>query len=407
MSSTSTAIPAARIRAGTREFRQTNRAMFLGGFSTFALLYTVQPLLPLFAQEFGLSPMRSSWALSAATGALAVCLLLASVASDRVGRKGMMCLALLLSAVLDVACALVHSFTQLLVLRTLLGVTLAGLPAVALAYLGEEIDPPSLGYSVGLYIAGTALGGMTGRVATSFLTDYLTWRVALAVIGGAALLATAEFWRILPPSNHFKPGSLNVRAILTGTRRHFSDGGLPWFFCLAFLLMGAFVSVYNYLGFRLAGPEFGLRHSEVSLIFSLYLMGMFSSVWMGRLADRYGRRRVLWTVIATMLTGLLMTLSGSLLLIIAGIALFTFGFFGGHSIASSWVGRRAKVQAALASSLYLFFYYLGSSLIGSFSGLMWQAGGWSGVVAVLAMCLTLSLLVALRLRKLAPLAVPA
>ncbi|TCS37856.1 YNFM family putative membrane transporter [Paucimonas lemoignei] len=397
-------MPAARIRTGTREFRQTNRAMFLGGFSTFALLYSVQPLLPLFAQEFGLSPMHSSWALSASTGALAVCLLLASVASDRLGRKNMMCLALLLSALLNMACAFAHSFTQLVILRALLGVTLAGLPAVALAYLGEEIDAPSLGYSVGLYIAGTALGGMTGRVATSFLSDYLTWRPALAVIGGAALLATAEFWRILPQSNHFKAGTLDLPTILGGARRHFQDGGLPWFFCLAFLLMGSFVSVYNYLGFRLAGAEFGLRHSEVSLIFSLYLMGMFSSVWMGKLADRFGRRRVLWTVIAVMLAGLLLTLSGSLVLIIAGIALFTFGFFGGHSIASSWVGRRAKMQAGLASSLYLFFYYLGSSLIGSFSGLMWETAGWPGVVAVLAACLILALWVAVRLRKLAPLA---
>jgi YNFM family putative membrane transporter len=255
-----------------------------------------------------------------------------------------------------------------------------------------------------LYIAGTALGGMTGRVATAFLSDYLAWRMAIAVIGCAALIAAIEFWRILPQSNNFRPGTLNPLEVLGGARRHFQDGGLPWFFCLAFLLMGSFVSVYNYLGFRLAGPEFGLRHSEVSLIFSLYLMGMFSSIWMGRLADRFGRRRVLWTVIAVMLAGLLLTLSDSLVLIVAGVALFTFGFFGGHSIASSWVGRRAKVQVALASSLYLFFYYLGSSLVGSFSGFMWESGGWNGVVAVLAACLIVSLLVAMHLRKLPPLA---
>lgn len=396
-------MPSARIRAGTHEFQKSSRAMFLGGFSTFALLYCVQPLLPLFAQEFALSPMQSSWALSASTGTLAVCLLLASAASDRIGRRGLMCLALMVSAVLNMACALAQGFAQLLLLRALLGLTLAGVPAVALAYLGEEIDPPSLGYSIGLYIAGTALGGMTGRVATAFLSDYLSWRAAMAIIGGAALLAAAEFWRSLPPSQHFKPGMLNPQALLRGARQHFQDGGLPWFFCLAFLLMGCFVSLYNYLGFRLADAHFGLSHSEVSLIFALYLMGMFSSVWMGRLADRFGRRSVLWAVIAVMLAGLLLTLCDSLAWIVAGIALFTFGFFGGHSIASSWVGRRARAPAALASALYLSFYYLGSSLVGSFSGVMWRSQGWSGVVAVLAACLALSLLVALRLRKLAPL----
>jgi YNFM family putative membrane transporter len=190
--------------------------------------------------------------------------------------------------------------------------------------------------------------------------------------------------------------------MLRGMRRHFSDAGLPWFFCLAFLLMGCFVSVYNYLAFRLTGPQFGLRQSTVSIIFSLYLMGIFSSVWMGRLADRFGRRRVLWTMVTVMLAGLLLTLANALTLIVPGIALFTFGFFGSHSVTSSWVGRRAQAPQALASALYLFFYYLGSSIVGSFSGLMWESRGWHGVVIALGGCLVVALSVALRLRRLEP-----
>jgi YNFM family putative membrane transporter len=104
-----------------------------------------------------------------------------------------------------------------------------------------------------------------------------------------------------------------------------------------------------------------------------------------------------------MLSGLLLTLSSVLAIVVIGIALFTFGFFGGHSVASSWIGRRAKAPQAMASALYLFFYYLGSSVIGSFSGFMWGIGGWAGIVAVLMLCLLASLLVALRLRTLTPL----
>jgi YNFM family putative membrane transporter len=391
-----------RIRAGTRAFKQTNRALFLGGFSTFALLYCVQPLMPLFSGEFHLTPVQSSWSLSASTATLAAALLFASALSDSVGRKPLMCLALSASAVMTVLCALVQDYAQLLVIRALLGIALAGLPAVAMAYLGEEIDPPSLGYSMGLYIGGSAFGGMTGRVLTSIMSDFLSWRVAFAAIGIAGVAAALEFWRILPPSRHFRRSELNFGSIVQGLRGHFRDDGLPWFFCIAFLLMGCFVSVYNYISYHLMGPRFGLSQTIVSGIFLMYLMGIFSSVWTGKLADRFGRRGVLWIVIAIMLAGLLLTLANSLFLIVLGIALFTYGFFGGHSVASSWVGRRARPPQALASALYLFFYYLGSSVIGSLSGVMLNDWGWPGVVAMLGVCLCVSLLVAVRLRKLAP-----
>jgi YNFM family putative membrane transporter len=394
--------PLPRVQAGTREFKQANRALFLGGFSTFALLYCVQPLMPIFTKEFGVSPMHSSWSLSISTGMLAVCLLIASAISDSMGRKNLMCFALSVSSILTVLCAFTHDFTQLLAIRALLGITLAGLPAVAMAYLSEEIDPPALGYSMGLYIAGSAFGGMMGRVATAALSDYFSWRIAIGIIGVASICASMEFWRSLPKSRNFKPGKLALNEITRGLNRHFHDAGLPWFFCIAFLLMGCFVSVYNYLGFRLLDPQFGLRSDEISLIFSLYLIGIFSSVWMGKLADRFSRRRILWIAISVMLLGLLLTLSDRLALIVLGVAIFTFGFFGGHSVASSWVGRRATAPKGLASASYLFFYYLGSSLVGSFSGLRWQSGGWPGVVTALTACLVIAILIALRLRKLVP-----
>jgi YNFM family putative membrane transporter len=195
-----------------------------------------------------------------------------------------------------------------------------------------------------------------------------------------------------------------VPALLHGLRGHFGDAGLPWLFALSFLLMGCFVSAYNIIGFRLLGAPFGLRQSVVGGISLLYLLGIFSSVWAGRRADRLGRRHVLWTVMGTMLAGLLLTLAHNLAVIVAGMAIYTFGFFASHSIASSWVGRRARTQQALASALYLCFYYLGSSLVGWLCGVLWEHGGWGGVVALLGVFLGVALLITLRLRRLEPVA---
>jgi YNFM family putative membrane transporter len=395
------------IAAGSPAFKRINRAMVFGGFSTFALLYCVQPLMPLLARQFALTPAQSSLVLSVSTAALAISLLLSSVVSDRIGRKPMMVAAMLGGAVLTLASAFAQNFAQLLVLRGLLGVALGGMPAVAMAYLGEEIEGPSLGLSMGLYIGGSAFGGMLGRVLTSVVSDFYSWRVAIALMGAAGLYSAWEFRRSLPVSNNFKGTDAahqrGVAALLEGVRGHLSDRGLPWLFALAFLLMGCFVSLYNYIGYRLLGAPFALSQSGVGLLSALYLLGIFSSVWAGRLADRLGRRNVLWLFMSVMLSGLLLTLANWLPAIVLGMGLFTFGFFASHSVASSWVGRRAQAPKALASALYLFFYYLGSSVIGSFCGVLWSSAGWPGVVGLLGAALGIGFVIALRLRSLVPL----
>jgi YNFM family putative membrane transporter len=391
------------VAAGSPEFKRINRAMVFGGFSTFALLYCIQPLLPLLSHQFALTPAQGSWALSVSTAALAVSLLLGSALSDRIGRKNLMAAAMLMGGVFTLLAAFAQNYAQLLVLRALLGFALGGMPAIAMAYLSEEIEGPSLGLSMGLYIGGSACGGMVGRVLVSVVSDFFSWRLALAVMGVTGLYAAWEFWRSLPPSKRFRAGKPGWGALLDGARVHLKDPGMPWLFALAFLLMGCFVSLNNYIGYRLLAAPFGLRQSAVGALAVLYLSGIFSSVWAGRLADKIGRRNVLWLVMSVMLAGLLLTLANSLVVIVLGMGLFTFGFFASHSVASSWVGRRARGPQALASALYLFFYYLGSSVIGSLSGSMWSSGGWRGVVAVLAVTLGLGFLIALHLRRLAPL----
>ena len=65
-----------------------------------------------------------------------------------------------------VACAVAPSWEALLALRLLEGVALAGLPAVATAYLREELHPSTHARAAGLYVGGTAIGGMAGRLVT-------------------------------------------------------------------------------------------------------------------------------------------------------------------------------------------------------------------------------------------------
>ncbi|WP_425450561.1 MFS transporter [Psychrobacillus insolitus] len=138
----------------------------------------------------------------------------------------------------------------------------------------------------------------------------------------------------------------------------------------------------------------------VGWIFIVYLVGTFSSTWFGSLSDRYGRQRILLVGIVLMLVGALITLNVSLIIQLIGITVFTFGFFGSNSIASGWVSQRAKHDKAQASSLYLFFYYFGSSIGGTAGGVFWSVFGWGGVVGLITALLIFAILLSFLLQYL-------
>ncbi|MGN6657002.1 MAG: MFS transporter [Rhodanobacter sp.] len=395
--------PAPSIRHGTPAFRRTNLALFAAGFATFGLLYCVQPLMPEFSRHYGVSEAGAALSLSLTTGVLAFAMLFAGALSDAWGRKSLMVASLFASAVLVLVTALMPDWTALLVVRTLLGLTLSGLPAVAMTYLSEEMHVESIGLGMGLYISGSAVGGMGGRLITGVLADFFGWRVGVAVVAVIGLVAALVFWRMLPASRHFTPQPLRWRTVAGRFNGIFHDRGLPWLFVEGFLLLGAFVTVFNFLGFRLLAPPYNLSQAVVGLIFGIYLVGTFSSAWMGHLAGKLGRRKVLWTALALMLAGVALTAAQPLWLVMAGIVAVTFGFFGGHSIVSSWVGRRAGAAKAQAASVYLFCYYMGSSIAGASGGLFYASHGWAGVALFVGVLVLLGLLIALWLFRLPPL----
>jgi YNFM family putative membrane transporter len=391
------------IHHGTPAFRRVNLALFAAGFATFGLLYCVQPLLPEFSRDYGVGEAASALSLSLTTGVLGFGMLFAGALSDAWGRKSIMVGSTLVSSLLVLTSALMPDWTALLTIRALLGLTLSGLPAVAMTYLAEEMDVASIGLGMGLYISGNAIGGMSGRLITGVLTDFANWRVGVAVVALLGIVCALIFWRLLPPSRHFSAQPLSWRVLQQRLGVIFHDRGLPWLFAEGFLLLGAFVTAYNYLGYRLLAPPYNLSQAFVGAIFAIYLIGIFSSPWMGHLAGKLGRRKVLWTTFALMLAGILLTLCGPLWLVLIGVIALTFGFFGGHSIVSSWVGRRAGAAKAHASSLYLFCYYMGSSIAGACGGLFYAARAWNGVAWFVAAMVVVGLAIALGLYRLPPL----
>ncbi len=387
------------LRSRTPAFRRVTLALVAAGFSTYALLYCVQPLLPVFSQDLGVSPSVSSLSLSTTTATLAVAMLIAGRISDVRGRKPIMAASLFAVGLLTVGCSFAPNWTVLLVLRTLTGLAMAGVPSVAMAYLAEEVHPRDLGAAMGLYIAGNAYGGMAGRVLTGVLIDVThSWRVAIGLIGLFGILAAALFVSLLPPSRHFEAEQgVSLGHLGKAFARHLADSGLSQLFLVGFLLMGSFVTAYNYLSYRLIEPPFDLSQAVAGSIFLVYLLGGPSSAWFGRLGSRYGRGRMMIAAMVLLLAGLAATATGNLVINIAAIAIFTSGFFGAHAIASGWVSRRAETARAAAASLYLFAYYAGSSIFGSLGGVFWSRFRWPGIMSAVAVLMLGCLVTAWRL----------
>jgi YNFM family putative membrane transporter len=371
--------------------------LFSAGLATFALLYCVQPILPVLSQEFGVTPASSSISLSISTGLLAIGLLFTGPLSDAIGRKPVMVTALLLASCCTLLSTMMTSWHGILIMRALIGLSLSGVAAVGMTYLSEEIHPSVVAFSMGLYISGNSIGGMSGRLLSGVITDFFNWRIAVAAIGCFALASALMFWKILPESRHFRPSSLRPKTLFINFRLHWRDHGLPLLFAEGFLLMGAFVTLFNYIGYRLMEAPWFLSQAVVGLLSVAYLTGTWSSPKAGAMTAKFGRGPVMIFSTGIMLLGLVLTVFSPLVVIFGGMLLFSAGFFAAHSVASGWIGPRAKRAKGQASSLYLFSYYLGSSIAGTLGGVFWHQFGWNGVAGFIGALLVIALLTGSRL----------
>ncbi|CDG21357.1 Inner membrane transport protein ynfM [Xenorhabdus poinarii G6] len=388
------------IQRGDSAYLRVTLSFFAVGLATFALLYFIQSILPILSEEFNISPANSSLALSLSTGMLSLGLLITGSLSDAIGRKNVMVISLIAAAIFTLLSAIVPSWYGILFIRALVGLSISGVVAVAMTYLSEEIHPSYVTLSMGLYISGNSIGGMSGRLMTGIIADHYSWRYAVILLGIFALVSAIAFWKLLPESKHFKSSPLKPKTLLLNLKMHFRDEGLPLLFAEAFLIMGSFVAMFNYIGYRLLEAPYHLSQTIVGLLSIVYLTGTYSATKAGTLTSKLGRGRILLVAIGMMLVGCIITLFSSLWAVMLGVIILTTGFFAAHAVASGWIGQRAKRAKAQASSLYLFCYYSGSSIAGTLGGIFWLHFAWNGVAAFILSLTIIAFYLGLKLNKL-------
>lgn len=368
------------IDAGSREFRYATLALCLGSGMVFANLHMTQPLLPMLAREFQLSELQASWSLTITILMLSLSLLVYGPLSDALGRKPIMVITMAGAVLSALALSQVHDYTTLLILRGIQGFCLGGLPAIAIAYMGDEFTRKAVVLAVGVYISANSLGGVTGRLLSGFVGEHFGWAAAFGTLGllGAVLLVV--FIYLLPKSQNFHAKVLHPLQIARDMSGHLRNPVL----LVAYLIAGGnfmiFLNQYTYITFVLAAEPYHLSTHALGMMFLTYLGGTLTSALSGRIAQHIPSPIGMALGILLLIAGTLFTLSANLYVIIGGFLVSSFGFFFTHSLASSWVSQHALKARASASSLYLVFYYLGASSGSMLLAPFWHWQGWAGVV---------------------------
>ena len=240
-----------------------------------------------------------------------------------------------------------------------------------------------MGSAMATYVAGNVVGGFTGRSIAGLTAEYCDWRVAFITLALTTVAGGFLAWWLLPAAKR-KTKTKQDGFMWSAITTHLKNPSLLITFAIGSMILFSIIAAFTYINYRLAAPPYNFSSGSLSYLFSVYLVGAFVTPFSGKMIDRLGFRKAFTIAGALSLIGLLATLSTSIVIIALGLAVFCSCIFICQSSTTSSLGQLAPGQRSTAAGLYVFFYYLGGSLGGYLPGLVYDFGGWTSCVALIA-----------------------
>jgi YNFM family putative membrane transporter len=357
--------------------------------AAFTNIYITQPVLPVLAQEFAADLVQVSLTVSAVIFGIALSNLPFGWLADRASIRGIVLTGGVCVAAGGLVCAVSGSLGILVAARFAQGIFIPALTSCLAAYLARTLPAANLSVVMGAYVSATVLGGLGGRLLGGWLHPPLHWRYAFVSAAALVLAAAAHAYRVLP-----------VEAVCTGDacrlqpsfRSLLARPELWRMYACAAGAFGVFSSIFNFLPFRMSAPPFGLSTEVTTLLYGVYVIGIFMGPIAGKLSNRFGTG-------ATLLGGtLLLGVSlGCFLLplltaVVCGLLCACAGFFTVHAAAVGGLNRRLAAGQGRANALYMLFYYVGGWAGITLAGFAYAHLGWAGLIAADAVVLTVPML---------------
>ncbi|WP_439744181.1 MFS transporter [Bacillus pseudomycoides] len=283
-------------------------------------------------KEWGISSQEMGWIGSINSIGMAVGAFLFGILADKLGRKSVFIMTLLLFSIGSGLTALTTTLAMFLILRFLIGMGLGGELPVASTLVSESVEAHERGRIVVLLESFWAVGWLIAALISYFVIPKYGWQVAMVLSAIPALYALYLRWN-LPDSPQFEKVEnkqsviTNIKAVWSGEYRKATIMLWILWFCVVFSYYGMFLwlpSVMVLKGFSL------IKSFQYVLIMTLaQLPGYFTAAWF---IERLGRKFVLVTyLIGTACSAYVFGVAESLtILVIAGMLLsfFNLGAWG-------------------------------------------------------------------------------
>lgn len=374
---------------------KTEFAIFLTGMVAFAALHCLQPIIPVIGADLKLQPATASTLIAAGMLGMAGTLLLLTFFAECLPRKKFIVFGMFSCSILTLVLGQLPAISIMLLLRFLEGCVIALVPTLIMAYIQENLPEKKQAFLAGLYISGTTIGGLSGRLSVSFLTDIFHWRIALSVCG-ILLLLLAIIAALLLPKEQKRVHKQNDSSLEIFSSKHKK----LFFLCfIGFTIMGNYVATCNFIAYDLKAAPYNFSQSIIGLIFLAQIFGSISSAASAKLVTRFGSVHVIAGNLLLMLAGILGTSLPAAVAKILGLCAINFALFGAHACLTTLCSKVYSEQKAASVAIYMFCYYLGASVIGSTGGIFFQRMGWNGIVLMVAILCLASLTVLYLFKK--------
>jgi predicted MFS family arabinose efflux permease len=338
---------------------------------------------------------------SAATLGVAISAPFFGALTERLPRKRVIVASLIGVSLPTLLAATSHSLGHLIFWRFLEGITLPGIFAVVVTYIGEEWPPDRVALIMSFYVSGTALGGFLGRITSGVVAEAFNWRASFITLGTVSLAGATAVAAWLPrgqhrPSAPHPPAPGTLPAFPYQVQGLFRNRRLVATFAVGFNVLFSLVGVFTWITFHLSAAPFSLSTSALSSLFFVYLIGLVVTPFAGYLITHIGLRAGIGGAIACSIAGVLLTVIPSLPVVILGLTLLSTGVFIAQTASQSHLRVAAPPGARVtAAGLYLTCYYLGGTAAGVVPGLFWAIGKWPACAAFIVAMQAVALAIAL------------
>ena len=363
---------------------------------TLCTLYAVQPIQPLFEQEFSLSRFEAVIFTTVIMLPLGVAPIFYGYILETFSSKRFLKNAVLWLGLLELLFAFTNTYPLLLAIRGFQGLLIPAVLTSLMSYISFITPKDKVQQAIGYYIGATILGGFLGRLLSGVLSDFFGWRLFFILLG---MCLIGMFWCLDYLSEELKVDFVKPKfSQVAGVLHHKVFLNI---YLMMFCIFFVFQAILNFLPFQLQTLGQGIGYGKVGMMYAGYIIGFIISIRIFWLIHFFGNEtKTIVIGIVIYLLGIQIFHISNYGVMFGGMFVLCAGFFIIHSTASGLIGKLAHQNRAISNGLYISFYYAGGTL-GTFApGIFFEYLGWHMFLLLLSLVVLSTLFFMYRLRYL-------